>query len=247
MNEATAPIIEIFSSLQGEGPYAGEQHLFVRFQGCSLSCQFCDTPASFIENPDCRVEIQPFSKKYERYPNPLSVTELNHIVARFTDTKTIAVTGGEPLESVDFIRAWLPTLEGRYRILLETAGIHYESLSPVRSHVDVISMDVKLPSVTGMRAYWSEHRKFLEGVGDTALYVKAVVSSETDETDLDAAIELVAAQSRDIPFILQPASPFAQFRAAPSAPQLNAWRERAAQQLSHVSVIPQLHKTLGIL
>lgn len=247
MNEVRAPIIEIFSSIQGEGPYAGEPHLFVRFQGCSLSCRFCDTPASFIDNPECRVEMPPFSKQFERYPNPLSIARLNQIIAAFADTTTISVTGGEPLESCDFLQVWLPTLAGRYRVLLETAGIHHESLHAVRSYVDVISMDIKLPSVTGMRAYWEEHGRFLEVAGEENIYVKAVVSADTDETDLDAAVQLVAVRSRDIPFILQPASPFAAFRAAPSVVQLNAWRERAARHLRHVSVIPQLHKLLRVL
>lgn len=242
-----ASVIEIFSSLQGEGPYVGEEQLFVRFQGCSLSCQFCDTPASFIDNPLCRVEQPPFSKQFERYPNPLSIEALNRIIAGFPAAKTIAVTGGEPLEQGDFLSAWLPTLAGRYRILLETAGIHAASLKAVRSHVNVISMDVKLPSVTGMRAYWSEHREFVSGAGDTELYVKAVVSAATDDADLDTAVDLVAARSRSIPFILQPASPFARFRATPSALQLSRWRDRAAERLSDVRVIPQLHKTLSIL
>ena len=34
---------EIFSSIQGEGPYAGERHLFVRFSECHRDCIFCDT------------------------------------------------------------------------------------------------------------------------------------------------------------------------------------------------------------
>lgn len=240
-------IIEVFSSLQGEGPYVGQEQLFVRFQGCSLSCRFCDTPASFVDNPECRVEQPPRSKQFKRYPNPLSVEALNEIIAGFPETTTIAVTGGEPLEQSHFLRSWLPTVAGQYRILLETAGIHAASLQDVRSEVDVISMDIKLPSVTGMRAYWPEHRAFVAGAGDTELYVKAVVSAETTEADLDTAVDLVAGHSRQIPFILQPASPFARFRAVPSPLQLSRWRDRAARRLSDVRVIPQLHKTLRIL
>lgn len=247
MREPRAHIIEVFASLQGEGPYAGERHLFVRFQDCSLSCRFCDTPASFIQNPTCRVERQPFTKKFDVIPNPLAISELNNIIAGFAGMKTIAVTGGEPLESGDFIRAWLPTLEGSYRILLETAGIHYQELMEVLPYVDVISMDIKLPSVTGMRAYWPEHREFLARAGDKELYVKVVVSAETMETDIDRAIELVAVRSDPIPFIIQPATPFAQFRAEPSTVQLNDWRRRAQARLGDVRVIPQLHKRLRLL
>lgn len=245
--DLSANIIEVFSSIQGEGPYAGEQQLFVRFQGCSFSCKFCDTPTSFIENPYCRIETQPFAKHFSRQPNPLSLDELNHILTDFPDTKTIAVTGGEPLESADFLQAWLSSVAGHYRILLETAGIHHEALVLLLPYVDVISMDVKLPSVTGMRAYWLEHRQFLNAAGEKELYVKVVVSAETELSDLDAAIDLVAMHPREIPFILQPASAFAQFRAIPSPGQVQAWHERAAERLPDVRVIPQLHKLWHVM
>lgn len=38
------PIAEIFGpTLQGEGPYIGRRAAFVRFGGCNLSCEWCDT------------------------------------------------------------------------------------------------------------------------------------------------------------------------------------------------------------
>ena len=45
----TADILEIFSSLQGEGPFAGVKQIFIRFNKCNLTCRYCDverkTPA----------------------------------------------------------------------------------------------------------------------------------------------------------------------------------------------------------
>ena len=39
----TAKIAEIFDSIQGEGPYIGYRQLFIRFCGCNLLCDYCDT------------------------------------------------------------------------------------------------------------------------------------------------------------------------------------------------------------
>ena len=36
-------INEIFYSLQGEGFHTGTPALFIRFSGCNLKCEFCDT------------------------------------------------------------------------------------------------------------------------------------------------------------------------------------------------------------
>src|SRR6185436_20021313 len=42
----TAKIMEVFRSIQGEGPYAGAAQVFVRFFECNMHCVWCDTPAS---------------------------------------------------------------------------------------------------------------------------------------------------------------------------------------------------------
>ncbi|HSA58891.1 MAG TPA: 7-carboxy-7-deazaguanine synthase QueE [bacterium] len=241
-----APIIEIFSSLQGEGPRVGERHLFVRFQDCELSCKFCDTPASFVVNKFCRVESPPFSRRFRNLPNPLSVELLNEQIGEFGE-RVLSVTGGEPLQKAAFLREWLPTVRPRFLVLLETAGVHFSEFREIAEWVDIVAMDVKFPSVTGMHPWWREHEAFLKAALGKELYVKAVVSSETSIEDLRRAVDLVASVAPETPFVLQPASAFARFRAVPAVEQLAEWQTIAQKTLKDVRVIPQMHKQLGVL
>jgi len=80
---------EIFSSIQGEGLYAGEKQLFVRFCGCNLRCDFCDTD---------------FSREGAR---EFSVAELKREILSL-EPQTVSLTGGEPLLCVSFLNELLP-------------------------------------------------------------------------------------------------------------------------------------------
>ncbi len=241
---AEAAIIEIFSSFQGEGVHAGERHTFVRFQDCELACKWCDTPSTFVENRFCRVETPPFSKKIRFYPNPISVEALCELLTTFTDT-TIAVTGGEPLQKLAFLQEWLPRVKDR-KILLETAGVHVPELKEIIRQVSTVSMDIKLPSSTGMHPWWREHEDFLKIARQKEVYVKVVVSQETEDRHLERACALVAGIDPKIPFLLQPASATAKFRAVPTAEQLSRWYDMAKTRLKEVRVLPQFHKLMGV-
>lgn len=239
-----APIIEIFSSIQGEGTHVGERHLFVRFQDCELSCRFCDTPLSFVANRFCRVESPPFSKKFHTYPNPLPLDHLQEILEGFDD-RTLAVTGGEPLQKVPFLHSWLSQRIGR-KVLLETAGVHVPELKQIIDLIDIVSMDLKLPSSTGMRPFWEEHEEFLRVARGKEVYLKTVVTGETTDQDVERASSLVASVDPSLPFILQPASRFGRFRSVPSPSLVSHWQGIACRILADVRVIPQIHRILGL-
>ena len=53
-----AHLVEMFSSIQGEGIHVGASTLFVRFAECDLRCRWCDTPESWRRGKVARLEGQ---------------------------------------------------------------------------------------------------------------------------------------------------------------------------------------------
>lgn len=94
---------EIFSSIQGEGPFSGHPATFIRFGGCNLNCQYCDTD---------------YSLEKSRH---LSIDEILFCINLHAKSHLIVVTGGEP-----FRQNLLPLFEllhdAGYTIQVETNG-----------------------------------------------------------------------------------------------------------------------------
>jgi organic radical activating enzyme len=154
----------------------------------------------------------------------------------------LSLTGGEPLLQQDFLSAWLPQMRPAFRIYLETNGIQFEVLQHLIDLIDVVSMDIKLPSATGLRPFWEEHRKFLAASRGKECFVKAVITSDTSQDDIVTAARIVSNADPSVPFILQPATG----QAAPAPAMLLAFQEMALGILGDVRVIPQVHKMLQV-
>lgn len=74
-------IIETFTSIDGEGPTAGEIATFIRFAGCDLRCAWCDTKYSW----DGSVT-----------PQVMNAEEIYDFV-HSSGVVNVTLTGGEPL------------------------------------------------------------------------------------------------------------------------------------------------------
>lgn len=258
---ATASLSEVFSSIQGEGPFVGVRQIFVRLYGCHRRCEFCDSPETVtawqpagFKPQGFRVEFPAGSGVFEQHVNPVGVDEVMALFARFDSPRglhhSVAITGGEPLLHAGFLRELLPRIrEAGLKTYLETAGDLFHELELVLAHTDIVAMDLKLPSVTKNEASWGHHRKFLQRCVDAGVevFAKAIVSGETSDADVAEAARIVAEVAPETVFVLQPMTAFGSAKKVPTAGQLIAWHSLAAGIARNVRVIPQCHKMMGQL
>lgn len=245
------PLLEIFSSAQGEGPLVGCRQLFLRLAGCNLTCAYCDTPV-ILDKRGCKLELIPGSNEFTYLPEPLEIQQIVAIVHRYYDLSrhhAISITGGEPLQHHLLLKEMLPLLSGtKQGVFLETNGILYQELEQVIADIDIISMDIKLPSVAGIEPCWEQHRRFLRVAlaKKIFLYIKIVVSSKTAPAELAIAWQLIKAEAPDVIVIIQPvtASPGI---TAPNTQQLLHWQQQALADINDVRIIAQTHRVLGLL
>jgi 7-carboxy-7-deazaguanine synthase len=125
-------IIEIFHSVQGEGPFTGVRTSFIRTARCNLRCTWCDTAYSFGPG------------KERTIPSILRTVAAHQ-------TRFACLTGGEPLlqkEAPALLRA---LAERGITTVVETGGSLDVTpyLEIPRAH---LSVDVKCPASTMEKA-----------------------------------------------------------------------------------------------
>jgi len=161
-------LIEIFRSIQGESTFTGVPCTFVRFAGCNLRCNWCDSEYTFSGG----------IKK--------SIDEVLTEVAKLSPTGLVEITGGEPLlqegEAVALMQA---LLDRGYTVLLETGGERL--LSNVPKEVHVIA-DVKCPGSSEGGSFNPENIKILDS-NDEAKFVL------TDRADYEFARDFIRTNS----------------------------------------------------
>ncbi len=226
-----ARISEIFPSIQGEGQYAGIPQVFVRFFECHMHCVWCDTPASIGDTSRNFTEMD-LDQVFDR------VSRLGR------NFHSISLTGGEPLLQKDFIKELLDLMKrARMPSYLETNGILFENLKDIIEGIDIVAMDIKLPSSTKCQSYWAEHREFLKVARQKEVFVKAVVTRDTDRTDIVQAVELMTKVDPRIVFILQPNS--YELRNGVLA-RCREFQDYCLPYLPNTRILPQMHKFLKI-
>lgn len=241
-----ANLSEIMESIQGEGLLIGSRQVFLRFTGCNLRCDYCDTLSSLKKVDKCKIYLQTGSRNIEKnLNNPIGSGQVKQVLKAYTSS-WISLTGGEPLLWSSFIAELGSILKPLgYRFLLETNATLYEELDICLPYLDIISMDIKLPSATGQDC-WDMHERFLLKAGKLKKYIKIVITRSSTFQELGTAFNIIRDIDRSIPVILQPVT-LHNLCSAPEWEVLLKMQSLGLKSLDNVRVLPQLHPLIGLI
>lgn len=228
----SAQITEIFSSLQGEGPYAGSKQIFVRFEECHMHCTFCD-------------EIHKIGTEWSLEK---TLAEIRRLEKEEGPHLYVSLTGGEPLLYLPFVKPLTRILKDEgFAVYLETSGVLWKALDEVIDDCAVIATDLKPPSVTHDKNYLEEHRRFLAMSFSRPFFLKMVVSKELKLEEYDAHLKMVAEIAPRTTLFLQPLTKEREGHEDPELMQfLRELQTRGQRWIKDIRIGLRLHRILSI-
>jgi len=127
-----------YNTINGEGQHIGKPCIFVRFQGCTVGCVWCDAMGTWPEKRgDEKIGISVTNKDLT-----------NYIDAKFPITPRVWITGGEPTEhsyeAMSFIKYMKKHSQHKRIYHLITAGKRFDI--KFLYELDHITIDIKPPS-----------------------------------------------------------------------------------------------------
>lgn len=236
-----ANVKEIFISVQGEGPFIGEKQMFIRFCGCNLCCNYCDTDFN------AETDVMQFS------PEELAEKVLSF--EGYESIHSISLTGGEPLLWADFLKRFILCIDKP--IYLETNATNTDEMSKLYDYVDFISADIKLPSSSGLENSFELHENFFKAIREKTIdcvvaenmncerpkiFAKIVFDEKITDDEIVKCTEL--AKKYDIPLIIQPKMDGMTLNLKTST--MEEVFDKFLQRYKNVRLIPQVHKFLNL-
>ena len=178
--ETSYDLVEIFSSLQGEGRNAGRPCVFVRFAGCNLSCPWCDTDVK-----------RRFS---------LTAAGILEELARHRP-KSVILTGGEPtvVKGMEALVAALK--DAGYWIAVETNGTSGVDEAPWLAFVDYVACSPKREFPDRLRLAAADEVRVVasgEGTADFCRRVRGRIAATdyyVSPCDRDGEIDFATAKA----------------------------------------------------
>jgi len=158
-------ISEIFYSIQGEGTRVGRPCVFIRFQGCELRCEWCDTPYALdIKHKEKQMSFEEIIKCVKKY-----------------NCSFVMFTGGEPLyhKGAGELIEWF--CENNFEVVIETNG--HQSIAAVDRRANIV-MDIKCPGSAMQKFNNYDNLKYLKKTDEVKFVIK-------DREDFDFAVEII--------------------------------------------------------
>ncbi len=176
-NEISLPVVETFTSIQGESTHAGRVCFFIRLAGCNLKCSYCDT-----------VYAQDIA---DGIAMPLAEIIAE---AKKSSATLVEITGGEPAWNKPAHSLAQALIDEGFEVLLETNGsVPIDHFPPQVKRI----IDVKLPS-SGMADFNNPHIYTYIKKGDE---IKFVTGSREDFLWALNWIDQWQLQEKNVPII----------------------------------------------
>lgn len=125
MNDATTYLVnELFLTLQGEATFAGTPAVFIRLQGCSVGCAFCDTRYTWPTDQADRRSRELVLAKVEpdaTYSSYDTWTLIQQVQAMARRARHVVITGGEPADH-DLLPLSRYLADAGFKVQVETSG-----------------------------------------------------------------------------------------------------------------------------
>jgi 7-carboxy-7-deazaguanine synthase len=203
---------------------------FVRFFGCPVKCEYCDTPESWKEDTLFKKEFPSFEEK--------TIEEILKTILELGN-RNVIITGGEPVIQPDFEK-FLIALNKEPKItniVIETSGIPIPfELNKRDEHSPRVSwaVDYKLPSAKSNYPYLNLFKYEELSLLD---FVKFLIFTKKDLTEaLQKCKEIKAKNSLPPNFVFTPGDPVL----------INDILATAKEEGVEIIINVQIHKVLGI-
>ncbi len=163
-------VVEKFISINGESRRAGELAVFIRFRGCNLRCNYCDTLWACDDTAECEY---------------MSAEEIYDYI-KATGIKNVTLTGGEPMLQKDIDKLLIILGEDKeLRVEIETNGAVplKEYYASVPDNIS-FTVDYKCPGSGMERTMKLQNFESIRST-DTVKFVVA------DRNDLDSMLKVI--------------------------------------------------------
>lgn len=136
-------VVNIWETIQGEGPHAGTPAVFIRLAGCNLQCPLCDT-----DYTNGRRTVVPSD----------ILLEVSHL----RRSGLVVITGGEPFRQ-DLSHLISRLLFGGYRVQIETNGTVFPGgMSHLLSDIDIVCSPKTPKIATELGSYITAYKYVVE-------------------------------------------------------------------------------------